>query len=99
MKIVGGDSKRRFLLRDTTTHTTSGIYILIHIPNLSNNYHLLIQLQNLLASHDIVAQRDYQPKLSEIPVEVDEDEETIKIVQLVKSQDALVNIYLAVEFV
>ena len=47
--------------------------------------------QNLLASHDIVAQRDYQPKLSEIPVEVDEDEETIKIVQLVKSQDALVS--------
>ena len=45
----------------------------------------------MLASHDIVAQRDYQPKLSEIPVEVDEDEETIKIVQLVKSQDALVS--------
>ena len=72
---------------------------ILDIRNLSNNYHLLIQLQNLLASHDIVAQRDYQPKLSEIPVEVDEDEETIKIVQLVKSQDALVNIYLAVELV
>ena len=43
--------------------------------------------QNLLASHDIVAQRDYVPKLSEIPIEVDEDEETIKIVQLVKSSD------------
>ena len=27
------------------------------------------------------------PKLSEIPIEVDEDEETIKIVQLVKSSD------------
>ena len=37
-----------------------------------------------------MAQRDYVPKLSDIPVEVDEDEETIKIVQLVKSQDALV---------
>ena len=71
----------------------------LKILNLSNNHHLLIQLQNLLASHDIVAQRDYQPKLSEIPVEVDEDEETIKIVQLVKSQDALVNIYFVVELV
>ena len=34
-----------------------------------------------------MAQRDYVPKLSEIPIEVDEDEETIKIVQLVKSSD------------
>lgn len=34
-----------------------------------------------------MAQRDYLPKLSEIPIEVDEDEETIKIVQLVKSSD------------
>ncbi len=31
------------------------------------------------------------PKLSEIPIEVDEDEETIKIVQLVKSSDPTVN--------
>lgn len=37
-----------------------------------------------------MAQRDYLPKLSDVPVEVDEDEETIKIVQLVKSQDPLV---------
>ena len=50
-------------------------------------------LQNLLASHDIVAQRDYMPKLSDIPIEVDEDEETIKIVQLVKSSDPTVNIF------
>merc|ERR1719412_1857185 len=44
-------------------------------------------IRNLLASHDIVAQRDYHPKLSDVPIEVDEDEETIKIVQLVKSND------------
>ena len=47
--------------------------------------------QNLLASHDIVAQRDYLPKLNEVPIEVDEDEETVKIVQLVKSHEPLVN--------
>ena len=46
--------------------------------------------QNLLASHDIVAQRDYLPKLRDVPVEVDEDEETVKLVQLVKSQEPLV---------
>ena len=45
-----------------------------------------------MASHDIVAQRDYLPKLGEIPFEVDEDEDTIKIVQLVKSQDGTVRI-------
>ncbi len=49
--------------------------------------------QNLLASHDIVAQRDYMPKLSDLPIEVDEDEdeETVKIVQLVKSNEPQVN--------
>ena len=51
---------------------------------------LSIGFQNLLASHDIVAQRDYLPKLNEVPIEVDEDEETVKIVQLVKSQEPLV---------
>ena len=47
--------------------------------------------QSLMASHDIVAQRDYLPKLGDIPFEVDEDEDTIKIVQLVKSQDGTVS--------
>ncbi len=37
-----------------------------------------------------MAQRDYLPKLNEVPIEVDEDEETVKIVQLVKSQEPLV---------
>lgn len=45
-----------------------------------------------MASHDIVAQRDYLPKLQEVPFEVDEDEDTIKMVQLVKSQDSAVRI-------
>ena len=39
-----------------------------------------------MVTHDIVAQRDYLPKLQDVPLEVDEDEETVKIVQLVKSQ-------------
>ncbi|XP_046683061.1 MAGUK p55 subfamily member 7 isoform X2 [Homalodisca vitripennis] len=53
---------------------------------------LLLQkphLQGLLCAHDAVAQKDYFPRLPEIPLEVDEDEETIKIVQLVKSNEPL----------
>jgi hypothetical protein len=47
-------------------------------------------VQGLLCAHDAVAQKDYFPRLPEIPLEVDEDEETIKIVQLVKSNEPLV---------
>jgi len=46
-------------------------------------------IQSLLACHDVVASREFQPKLENVPFEVDEDEETVKIVQLVKSQDTL----------
>ncbi|XP_043286650.1 MAGUK p55 subfamily member 7 isoform X4 [Venturia canescens] len=46
-------------------------------------------IQGLLCTHDAVAQKDYYPRLSEIPLEVDEDEQTVKIVQLVKSNEPL----------
>lgn len=49
-----------------------------------------VSLQGLLCAHDAVAQKDYYPRLPEIPLEVDEDEETVKIVQLVKSNEPLV---------
>jgi hypothetical protein len=45
-----------------------------------------------MCAHDAVAQKDFSPHLPEIPVEMDEDEETIKIVQLVKSNEPLVSI-------
>lgn len=44
-----------------------------------------------MCAHDAVAQKDFFPHLPEIPVEMDEDEETIKIVQLVKSNEPLVS--------
>ncbi|OAD59605.1 MAGUK p55 subfamily member 7 [Eufriesea mexicana] len=55
-------------------------------------FHLLQKphIQGLLCAHDAVAQKDYYPRLPEIPLEVDEDEETVKIVQLVKSNEPLV---------
>ncbi|XP_034255623.1 MAGUK p55 subfamily member 7 isoform X2 [Thrips palmi] len=46
-------------------------------------------LQRLLDVHDAVAQKDYNPRLSELPQDVDKDEETIKIAQLVKSDEPL----------
>lgn len=51
-------------------------------------------LQGLLYSHDIIAQKDYLPKLPEVPPDLDDPEdpeETIKIVQLVKSSEPLVS--------
>lgn len=48
-------------------------------------------LQSVLCAHDAIAQKDFYPHLPEIPVEVDEDEETVKIVQLVKNSEPLVS--------
>lgn len=48
--------------------------------------------KGLLCAHDAVAQKDYYPRLPDIPLEVDEDEETVKIVQLVKSNEPLVRL-------
>lgn len=44
-----------------------------------------------MCAHDSVAQKDFYPHLPDIPIEMDEDEETIKIVQLVKSNEPLVS--------
>ncbi|XP_042906742.1 MAGUK p55 subfamily member 7 [Parasteatoda tepidariorum] len=45
--------------------------------------------QALLATHDLVAKKDFDPALPEIIQEGDDDEETVKIVQLVKSNEPL----------
>ncbi|KAI5729379.1 hypothetical protein M8J76_001927 [Diaphorina citri] len=56
------------------------LFVLLQRPN----------LQGLLCAHDAVAQKDYYPRLPEIPQElVDDEEETVKIVQLVKSNEPL----------
>jgi hypothetical protein len=44
-----------------------------------------------MCAYDAVAQKDFYPHLPDLPVEMDEDEETIKIVQLVKSNEPLVS--------
>lgn len=50
-------------------------------------------LQSLLSVHDAVAQRDFEPSLPPIPDDVlDEDEDSVKIVSLVKTKEPLVSI-------
>lgn len=53
------------------------------------NKHFFIK-QAILCTHDAVAQKDYYPHLPDIPLDADEEEETVKIVQLVKSDEPLV---------
>ena len=55
--------------------------------------------KSILFAHDAIAQKDFYPHLPDIPVEVDEDEETIKIVQLVKSNEPLVSFPITVYIV
>jgi PDZ domain len=50
-----------------------------------------VDFQGLLYAHDCIAQKDYYPMLPEVPLDIDEEEETIKIVQLVKSNEPLVS--------
>ncbi|CAL7933504.1 unnamed protein product [Xylocopa violacea] len=72
-------------LLSTKTHTSKDCKELFHLLQKPH-------MQGLLCTHDAVAQKDYYPRLPEIPLEVDEDEETVKIVQLVKSNEPLVRV-------
>lgn len=52
----------------------------------------LFPLQSLLSVHDAVAQRDFEPTLPPIPDNVlEEDEDSVKIVSLVKTKEPLVS--------
>lgn len=56
----------------------------------------LFPFQSLLFVHDAVAQKDFEPTLPPIPDDVlEEDEDSVKIVSLVKTKEPLVsNIYI-----
>ncbi|KAL6256208.1 hypothetical protein P5V15_012324 [Pogonomyrmex californicus] len=69
-------------LLSTKTHISADCKELFHLLQKPH-------IQGLLCAHDAVAQKDYYPRLPDIPLEVDEDEETVKIVQLVKSNEPL----------
>uniref|UniRef100_A0A3Q3MRQ3 Membrane protein, palmitoylated 7b (MAGUK p55 subfamily member 7) n=1 Tax=Mastacembelus armatus TaxID=205130 RepID=A0A3Q3MRQ3_9TELE len=60
------------------------------IPQCRTDTVFLFPSQSLLSVHDAVAQRDFEPILPQIPDDVlDEDEDSVKIVSLVKTKEPL----------
>ncbi|XP_025417088.1 MAGUK p55 subfamily member 7 isoform X4 [Sipha flava] len=92
---VHDDRRCSPVLSSSMQITLDVMEVLLPRISLSDTSRQLFQLlqnphiQGLLCAHDAVAQKDYLPRLPEIPQEMDEDEETIKIVQLVKSTEPL----------
>jgi hypothetical protein len=97
--ISNGASDKFFPMLSTSMHVMVDVLEVLatklHVSEECKELFYLLQkphVQGLLYSHDAVAQKDYYPHLPEIPQEADEDEETIKIVQLVKSNEPLVSL-------
>lgn len=98
-KILTNVERKRTLpipvLSDSMQVLADVLEVILHRPKMSPDckelFHMLQRphLQGLLCAHDAVAQKDYYPHLPDIPVEEDDSEETIKIVQLVKSNEPL----------
>lgn len=58
---------------------------------------LCVLFQSLLRTHDSVAKRDFEPALPPLPDDaMEEDEESVKIVSLVKAKEPLVSICVTV---
>lgn len=47
-------------------------------------------LQSLLSVHDTVAQKSYDPELPPLPEDINNDEDSVKIIRLVKNKEPLV---------
>lgn len=48
-------------------------------------------LQSLLSVHDVVAQKSYDPELPPLPEGLEDDEDSVKIIRLVKNKEPLVS--------
>ncbi|XP_076617545.1 MAGUK p55 subfamily member 7 isoform X2 [Chaetodon auriga] len=46
-------------------------------------------VKSLLSVHDIVAQKNYDPELPPLPEDIDDDEDSVKIIRLVKNKEPL----------
>ncbi|MFT7809568.1 MAGUK p55 subfamily member 7 [Arapaima gigas] len=46
-------------------------------------------VQSLLAVHDTVARKSYEPELPPLPDDIDDDEDSVKIIRLVKNKEPL----------
>lgn len=47
-------------------------------------------LQSLLSVHDTVARKSYDPELPPLPDDIDDEEDSVKIIRLVKNKEPLV---------
>lgn len=47
-------------------------------------------LQGLLSVHDTVARKSYDPELPPLPDDIDDEEDSVKIIRLVKNKEPLV---------
>lgn len=48
-------------------------------------------MQALLSVHDTVAQKNYDPVLPPMPEDIDDEEDSVKIIRLVKNREPLVS--------
>ncbi|XP_022834478.1 MAGUK p55 subfamily member 7 isoform X3 [Spodoptera litura] len=96
-KIVAkGKDDKFYPLLSNAMQVTLEVFELLHdVVSVSKEYRELLNLlqkphfQAILCTHDAVAQKDYYPHLPDVPPELDDEEETVKIVQLVKSDEPL----------
>ncbi|XP_050683444.1 MAGUK p55 subfamily member 7 isoform X2 [Leptidea sinapis] len=96
-KIVakGKDDKFYPLLSNAMQVTLEVLEMFGELKSVSKEFQEMLSLlqkphfQAILCTHDAVAQKDYYPHLPDVPNDADEDEETVKIVQLVKSDEPL----------
>jgi len=51
-------------------------------------------LQSLLSVHDTVARKSYDPELPPLPDDIDDEEDSVKIIRLVKNKEPLVSLTL-----
>ncbi|XP_048488661.1 MAGUK p55 subfamily member 7 isoform X2 [Plutella xylostella] len=96
-KIVakGKDEKFYPLLSNAMQVTLEVLELLADVSSVAAEYQELLSIlqkphfQAILCCHDAIAQKDYYPHLPDVPSDADEEEETVKIVQLVKSDEPL----------
>uniref|UniRef100_A0A669BWG6 MAGUK p55 scaffold protein 7a n=1 Tax=Oreochromis niloticus TaxID=8128 RepID=A0A669BWG6_ORENI len=59
------------------------------LKNLFKLIDLFIGWESLLSVHDAVAQKKYDPELPPLPEDIDDDEDSVKIIRLVKNKEPL----------
>lgn len=72
--------------------TLSLLFVLLHVSFSVDFYvyDFFLFPQSLLSVHDIVARKSYDPELPPLPDDIDDEEDSVKIIRLVKNKEPLV---------